>query len=78
MLLRVSTPLKVDCHNVARNVVPYTSAVIFILVPMQVSELGGVPLMTKTADMSNTIPDEKVSHEARRGRRSRNEQICEQ
>ena len=26
----------------------------------QVSELGGVPLMLKAADMSNTIPDERV------------------
>ena len=26
----------------------------------QVSELGGIPLMLKAADMSNTIPDERV------------------
>ena len=25
-----------------------------------VSEIGGVPLMLRAADMSNTIPDEKV------------------
>ena len=28
---------------------------------MQVTELGGVPILIKPADMSNTIPDEKVT-----------------
>ena len=30
-----------------------------------VTELGGVPLMLRAADMSNTIPDEKVSVHAK-------------
>ena len=29
-------------------------------VSVQVSELGGIPVMLRAADMSNTIPDEKV------------------
>ncbi|XP_074655688.1 uncharacterized protein LOC141909201 [Tubulanus polymorphus] len=32
----------------------------FKLVHEKVSELGGIPLMVKSIDMSNTIPDEKV------------------
>lgn len=27
---------------------------------MQINELGGIPVLTRAADMSNTIPDEKV------------------
>ena len=27
---------------------------------VEVSELGGIPVMLRAADMSNTIPDEKV------------------
>ena len=34
----------------------------FRLLYEKVSELGGIPLMLKASDMSNTIPDEKVSN----------------
>ena len=49
-----------SCKNSSNGVIFLPINTLYSIYCFQVQELGGVPVMLKCSDMSNTIPDEKV------------------